>query len=77
MKRQVDSQSDSQVDSQQDGQRNPAARAGFVAGVADRAEVVGAEPLAARGSMIETIVSKKSFYRNYSDVGHRSASHGA
>jgi hypothetical protein len=54
-----------------------AARAGFVAGVADRAEVVSAEPLAARGSMIETIVSKKSFYRNYSDVGRQTASRGA
>jgi hypothetical protein len=54
-----------------------AARAGSIAGVADRAEVVGAEPLAARGSMIEIIVSKKSFCRNYSDVGRQSASRGA
>jgi hypothetical protein len=54
-----------------------AARAGFIARVADRAEVAGAEPLAARGSMIEIIVSKKSFYRNYSDVGRQSASRGA
>jgi hypothetical protein len=59
------------------GRRNPAARVGSIAGIADRAEVVGAEPLAARGSMIETIVSKKSFYRNYSDVGRQSTSRGA